>query len=245
MRIALISDIHGNLLALEAVLTELQNENIDQFICLGDVALFGPQPREVLARLRGLAGTMVLGNTDAWALGPGPSEMRDEDSLRFFDVESWGAQQLSPTDLEYMSSFRPVVEVHLDKETNLLCYHGSPRAIEDLILATTADEELEAMLSGHQADVMAGGHSHAQMLRRFGATTLINPGSTGLPFVADLLTGRSRNPSWAEYAVVSKQASSLTIDLRRTLYDTTELVRTALASGMPHAEWWIKGWTEE
>mgnify|MGYP001824539197 FL=1 len=242
MQIALISDIHGNLPALEAVLTELQSEDIDQLICLGDVALFGPQPREVLARLRELSGTMVLGNTDAWALDPGPYEVRDEESYRYFDVESWGAQQLSPADLEYMGSFQPIVEVRIDEETNLIGYHGSPRALGELILATTPDDELETMLSGYQATLMAGGHSHTQMLRRFGATTLINPGSTGLPFLLDPSTGRARNPSWAEYAVVRRQAGGLRIDLRRTAYEPAQLIRAALSSGMPHAEWWIRGW---
>lgn len=245
MRIVLISDIHGNLPALETILADLQNEQVDQIVCLGDVALFGPQPHEVLARLRLLSSTMVLGNTDARALGRSPYEARDEDSFRINEVEFWGMQQLSPTDLEYLGSFQPIVEVSIDEEANLICYHGSPRAIGDIILATTPDDELETMLSGYQATVMAGGHTHTQMLRRFGAATLINPGSAGIPFVLDQSTGRARHPSWAEYAVVSRPAGGLRIELRRTPYDTQPLIRAALASGMPHAEWWIRDWMED
>jgi len=70
MRIALIADIHGNLVALETVLHELAQESIDQILCLGDVGALGPQPHEVIDRLRQLQCTVVLGNTDAWLLAP-------------------------------------------------------------------------------------------------------------------------------------------------------------------------------
>lgn len=68
MRIALLSDIHGNLFALEAMLAMLTRETIDQIVCLGDVAMFGPQPCAVLARMQTVACPVVMGNTDAWAL---------------------------------------------------------------------------------------------------------------------------------------------------------------------------------
>jgi predicted phosphodiesterase len=66
MRIALLADIHGNLSALEAVLAALQAEAVDQLICLGDVAAVGPQPHEVIGRLRDVGCPAVKGNTDAW-----------------------------------------------------------------------------------------------------------------------------------------------------------------------------------
>jgi putative phosphoesterase len=241
MRIALISDIHGNLAALEAVLADLDTENIDKIVCLGDVALFGPQPRQVLARLKKLGHPVVMGNTDAWALDPQPFALRDEDSHRFYEVELWGARQLSVADLDYVNSFQPSVEITFSEGESLLCYHGSPRSNTDVILSTTLDDELEQMLTGFQATVMAGGHTHAQMLRRFGETTLMNPGSTGLAIIADPSTGKIRSPAWAEYAVVSWQADCLRIEFRRTPFDVTRLIRTALASDMPHADWWVRG----
>jgi predicted phosphodiesterase len=244
MQIALISDIHGNLPALVAVLAELDAGGIHQIVCLGDVALFGPQPREVLSVLRELACPMVMGNTDAWALDPQPFEARDEDSPRFYKIELWGAGQLSADDLEYMSSFQPCVEITLGAGDNLFCFHGSPRSNTDAILSTTADDELAPMLSGWQATLMASGHTHTQMLRRFGETTLLNPGSAGLPVIPDPLTGKARSPAWAEYAVVSWQAGDLQIEFRRTAYDTSELIRAALSSGMPHAGWWARSWME-
>ena len=78
MRIGLIADIHGNLIALETVLAELAREPLDQMVCLGDVAALGPQPGEALARLRALGCPVVMGNTDAWLLAPSSAPEGDQ-----------------------------------------------------------------------------------------------------------------------------------------------------------------------
>ena len=85
MRIGLISDIHGNLIALESVLSELKREQVDSMICLGDVAALGPQPHEVIERLRKLNCPVVMGNTDDWYLQPLPE---GDDELR--ELAGWG-----------------------------------------------------------------------------------------------------------------------------------------------------------
>lgn len=241
-QIGIISDLHGNLAALEAVLADLDSQGIEQLVCLGDVAAFGPQPREVLARLRTRGCPVVMGNTDAWLLNPRPHKTRDEDSQRITEVELWSAQQLSPADLAYVRTFQPTVELSLGGGATLLCYHGSPRSDSDLITATTPDAELEKMLGGFQAAILAGGHSHSQMLRRFGDATVINPGSAGLPYERVRLTGHVRHPPWAEYAIVGLVGRSLGIQFRRTPFDVETLIQVALESRMPHAEWWIQDW---
>lgn len=70
MRIALISDIHGNLISLEAVLADIDREEADQIICLGDVATIGPQPREVVAKLKASGLTGITGNHESYLLNP-------------------------------------------------------------------------------------------------------------------------------------------------------------------------------
>jgi predicted phosphodiesterase len=70
MRMALISDIHGNLVALEAVMNDLERQGAERMVCLGDVAASGPQPRGVLQRLQALDCPVVMGNADAWLLEP-------------------------------------------------------------------------------------------------------------------------------------------------------------------------------
>lgn len=244
MRIAIISDIHGNLPALEAILADLHAQEVEQIVCLGDVAAFGPQPCEVLTRLRALDCPVVMGNTDEWLLNPTPHEARDENSQRVTEVEMWSARQLSAGDLDYLRSFCPTIELSLDGGATLLCFHGSPQSPIDVILPTTPDAGLERMLADCQATVMAGGHTHAQMLRRYGEAALINPGSAGLPYERDLITGRARNPARAEYGIVGWERGTLAVEFRRVPFDVRELVRTALDSGMPHARWWAKDWVQ-
>jgi len=245
MRIAILSDIHGNLVALEAVLADLDAERIDQIVCLGDVAVFGPRPREVMTRLRGLNCPVVMGNMDAWLLDPRPHEVRDENYRRIMEVELWSARQLSPADLDYLRTFRPTVEVALGDGATLLCFHGSPQCNTDVIVSTTPEEELERLLSGFSATVMAGGHTHAQMLRRHRDMVFINPGSVGLSFERARHADQTRNPPWAEYGLVGWENGCLNIELRRVPFDVDVMIRAARDSGLPHLEWWVKNWRRE
>ena len=241
MRVALLSDIHGNLFALETVLNALTQAKIDQIVCLGDVVLFGPQPGAVLARMQALACPVVMGNTDGWALAPQPYPERDEQSAIFNAIELWGAQQRTEADRAYLRTFQATVELDLGDGMTLLCYHGSPRSYHDAIVATTPDAELAAMIGTPQASLLAGGHTHAQYVRRYQDKVLLNPGSVGLPYET-LPSGVDRNPPWAEYAIVEWTGGQLDITLRRAPYDVAPLLAAAKASGMPHAEWWCKDW---
>ena len=74
----------------------------------------------------------------------------------------------------------------------MLCFHGSPRSFSDWIFSTTPDEDVEKMFEGFDAPVLVGGHTHLQMLRRFGQSVIVNPGSVGQPFASG---GRARSAS--------------------------------------------------
>jgi putative phosphoesterase len=241
MRVALISDIHGNALALEAVLASIEADRPDLVICLGDVAAFGPQPHQVIERLRALDFPTVMGNTDEWLLNPGvPTRPEDDRTRRIEDIGFWNVKQLTPADTAYLRTFRPMMRVALGGDASLLCYHGSPRNFRDIILPTTPEDDLETMLAGFNDPVLAGGHTHDPMIRRYRGQILVNAGSVGLP-IERLATG-DRNPPWAEYALVNWEDGRLGIELRRTPVDAQAVVQAALDSGMPHAEWWAKDW---
>jgi len=96
MRIALLADIHGNLVALETVLHEIAQESVDQIVCLGDVGALGPQPHEVITCLRQSHCPVILGNTDAWLLSPPGAKTSDSETIR--TITSWCAEQLTPED---------------------------------------------------------------------------------------------------------------------------------------------------
>ena len=130
MRIAVISDIHGNAFALERVLGDLSTEQVDHVVCLGDVASDGPQPREVIARLRSLDAYVVKGNMDAWILDPQPIGGRSRHAERGNEIRFWGVRQLIPDDLGYLSGLPLSIELPIDPTTDLLCCHGSPRSYQ-------------------------------------------------------------------------------------------------------------------
>lgn len=90
--------------------------------------------------------------------------------------------------------------------------------------------------------MLAGGHTHTQMLRRYRDMLIVNPGSVGLPFEHTRVAGHTRNPPWAEYAVVSYVDGRLGVDLRRTPVDIRAVVRASLDSKMPHMGWWARDW---
>ena len=116
MRIAVFSDIHGNGLALEAVLADIQSKAPDRLVCLGDAIQGGPQPGQVVRRLREMQCPVVMGNADAWLLTgkeTGDEAITSERLQAMNDVRLWTLAQLSDDDLAFMASFPPTVELAL------------------------------------------------------------------------------------------------------------------------------------
>jgi putative phosphoesterase len=233
VRLALISDIHGNLAALEAVLEEIGREGVDEILCLGDVAV-GPQPSETLDRVRELGCPVVLGNWDASFIRGFP-EHASEVGRQLVEMGKWWADHLSAEQLAFIETF--VDEL---KRPGLVAFHGSPRSYEDFIYATTPDEELTEMLNGTRAPMLAGGHTHFAMVRHFDGALVVNPGSVGLPFAKQEKV--MRISPWAEYAIVDQEDGHLSVDLRRTGFDVESLLDLIRTSGMPHADWWAGLW---
>ena len=240
MRIALISDIHGNLTALEAALEDIDRQDVDRIICLGDVAVMGPQPREVIGRLRDLAIPVIMGNTDQWLLNPHPWST-EEDKRRQVEIELWNATLLDESDRAIVAGYVPTLPLEFGDGLTLLGYHGSPRSFDDQIRPATPEEELDDWFPESRALVMAGGHTHEPMIRRYGEGLLVNPGSVGLP-VYYTTDGRAVKPVWAEYGLLEWLDGALAISLRRVPYSLSDLITAVRAAGMPHADYWLEDW---
>jgi predicted phosphodiesterase len=159
------------------------------------------------------------------------------------DVELWGSRQLTSADREYLGTFQPTIEFPLVDGSVLLCYHGSPRSYREGIVATTPEDELDQIFAGRRAAIMAGGHTHMQMFRRYKDLLLLNPGSVGLAIDRVSPFEEIRNAAWAEYAILSTEEGALNIEMHRIPFDLQTLIQAALSSGMPHAEWWISEWS--
>lgn len=240
MRIALISDIHANLPALEAVVENIRLQEVDQIICLGDTATIGPQPRETLNLLQTLNCICILGNHDAAMLEPDRAENHQIAGSLISTLE-WGLGLLTEPDKTYLRSFQATCEIVLDGNLSLFCYHGSPRSNTELLLSTTPDEVLHQALSGSKAGILAGGHTHIQMMRQKYEQVIINPGSVGNAFVAPYISGGAtpRLLPWAEYAILDAENGSWNIKFHRIRYDTHALQQAVIAGGNPSRDWWL------
>ena len=183
MRTALIADIHGNLVSLQAVLDDMRRTGVDRIVCLGDVAATGPQPVEAIDAVTMLGCDVVMGNADEWLLDPEPEDGADEDTRRILEIDLWASQQLGPQQLERLAGYRPVVELD-----DLVCFHGTPRSNTETLLVTTPEAEVTRMLGSYTQTVLAGGHTHIAMLRRHGPSLVVNRAAWGC---------RSRRPQTA------------------------------------------------
>lgn len=235
MRVALISDLHGNQVALDVVLAEVTRQGFDQIVCLGDTATLGPRPTEVLACLRSLGCPCLLGNHDAFMLDPGLVHTYTETPVVVQAIE-WCRQRLSDAELDFIRTFQRTLALDLGGGTTLLLFHGTPRSHMENILATTPPNELDRMLGPRPATVMAGGHTHIPMLRQHRGTLVLNPGSVGLAF-EEFVDGRApKLLAEADWALVDAQGGRVSVTLHRLAVDRAALRDAAAATDNPMAQ---------
>ena len=236
MRVALISDLHGSEFALNAVLADIARTGVDQIVCLGDVATLGPRPREVLARLVELRCICILGNHDEFML--------DDRLLRSYtelpvivEAVEWCRAELSGGHLQFIASFSRRFELELNGSGSLLLFHGTPDSNTTDLLSTTPSERVDELLGGRRATIMAGGHTHIQMLRQHRGTLIVNPGSVGLAFKEYAAGKTPILLPHAEYAVIDAVDGDIAVSLRRVVLDKAELREAAGATAHPLRAW--------
>lgn len=232
-RIAVISDIHGNCVALDAALADIRRASVDQIVCLGDAIQGGAQPAATVRRLRELACTVVMGNADAWMLtgiqtgSESVSEMQEQ-------VRQWSLSQLSSDDQSFIASFAPTVTIPFSSDHQLLCFHGSPTSFDEILLPSLSYEDFRHALASYAPAIMTGGHTHLQQVRRLDTTFFFNPGSIGVAYNHDQQEDAIRLDPWAEYAILSEADGVIGLEFRRAPLPM-EALREALAtSGHPN-----------
>jgi putative phosphoesterase len=241
MRIAIVSDIHANVVALSAVLDAIGRESVDRIVCLGDVASDGPQPRETLRLIRRLGCPVIMGNADAQLLGFEP-QIADPALEKFNEASRWCASVLEPEDRSFLASFEPRLTIDVEG-TAISLFHGSPKSFNDEIYPTTSDEVLRTLLADHPAAIHVGGHTHFQMLRRIDAALFVNPGSIGMAYDRTRGSqGRIKFAAWAEFAILQLASSGWDVSLRRAPFDLDRFIAAIRSSGLPRADWWSSAW---
>jgi len=239
MRIAVISDMHGNDLAFEAVEADFQKQNVDQIVCLGDAIQGGPQPAEIVQRLRKLKCPVVMGNADAWLISG--EETADEGIpperlKKMGEVRNWSLSRLTEEDIDFIAKFQPTVTLPLLDDLDLLCFHGSPVSFDDVILPAASEEDFQKFLGPYAGSILTGGHTHAQQIRRLGELFFFNPGSVGFAYSHNQPDDNFRADPWAEYAILTAEDGRTGLEFRRVPFDENELVRIYRESGRPFAD---------
>lgn len=237
MRLAVISDIHGNCFALDHVLTDIRQQGIERIVCLGDAVQGGAQPAETISRLREIGCPIIMGNADAWLLTNLETSTNEELSEQQLAVRTWSLAQLSAEDRAFIQCFQPTIEIDLEAEKRLLCFHGSPHSFDDIILPNTSEEIVSQLLSGFDAQLLSGGHTHTQQIRRLKEDAwYFNPGSVGFAYHWQLPRERFQADHWAEYAIVTCEGDNFGITFRHIPFDVEKLIYIIRTSSRPYAE---------
>lgn len=239
MRIAIISDMHGNDFAFEKVEADIKAQGVDSVVCLGDAIQGGAQPASVVSRLRKMNCPVVMGNADDWlitGIESGKDAIPPERLKKMDAIREWSLSQLSDDDLKFMKAFQPTVTINLETDLDLLCFHGSPTDFDDVILPTTSEEDFLKFLGAFNKNILAGGHTHTQQIRRCGERFFLNPGSIGLPFSSYQTDGKFHVDAWAEYAILTTEKDNIGVQFRRLNYDANDLIEIYKKSGRPFVE---------
>ena len=239
MRIAVISDIHGNCVALDAVLADVERHPVDAWVCLGDALQGGCQPPEVAGRLRELGCPVVLGNADAFLLDASVGETEAagtdrEQQLR--RVREWTVDALGEDGLAFVRTFVPTAELDLGAAGSLLCFHGTPSSYDEVLLPETPTGQIASALDGHDASTFCGGHTHLQWNVQIGERMFFNPGSIGLGYNRHLPRAEFHFDAFAAYAILSTLGPDVRLEFKRVPFDVDALDRAARTSGHPEAE---------
>ena len=240
MKIAVISDIHGNSTALNAILADAKAQQPALYLFLGDYVAIGPDPSGVLATLAGLDdAAFVRGNTDRYVMtgeGPPPTvndAKRDPELIELL-IEctasfAWTRGWVCATGwYDWLHDLKLEHRVALPNRSSLLAVHASPGRDEGPGIGPyTSDSELAGLLKDCDSQVICIGHNHIPSERRLGDRVIVNPGSVSNPLAPDLR---------ASYAIINIDSTGIDTEHRRLDYDREAVAQADDKSHHPAAE---------
>jgi putative phosphoesterase len=208
--VAVVSDIHGNLVALDAVMTDIESRRPDQVWCGGDIAWGGPRPSECIARVREAGWITVKGNTDVWITGD-PQTIEDGAQRKHFQ-DLAAAHAISEADAQWLLN----LPIGHSPAGSVLLVHATP---ESPFAAPMPDAPaVEFAPYQGKATVVVYGHVHHAFIRRLADGTLVcNTGSVGLPM----------DDTSASYLLIERKGPDLTLTHRRVAFDRAAAVSEA------------------
>ena len=215
MQVAALYDVHGNLPALTAVLTEVDALGVETIVVGGDIAT-GPMPVETLDAVRLRSAWFVRGNADR-VLDLG----RAKEDARWVRARRWVAARLGEERLAFLATLPLDLTLNLDGLGSVRFCHGAPGSDELPITRLTPDARLRQLLDAVDEQVVVCGHTHVQFQRVVDGIRVVNAGSVGAPYEAQ---------PGAYWALLGSD-----VELRRTEYDVQAAAAAIVATGYPRA----------
>ena len=188
MKIAIISDIHGNYEALNSVLEDIKNQNCEKICCLGDLAMAGPEPSKVTNIIKQMLNEdnliLIQGNTDK-KLGIYDKDFEEILSKHvpvMANAYKSDLQELTEDDKQFLANLPEKVSIE-EKNVKILLCHGSPRKNDENITSDLTIEQIEEIVEGVEEEVIFCGHTHVPCgFATNTGKTVVNVGSVGRPF---------------------------------------------------------------
>jgi putative phosphoesterase len=228
MLVAFISDIHGNLPALEAALTDARFRGAERIYCAGDLTGYGPFPGEVCRILAEEQITTIIGNYDAKVIAAlhRSADLKQRMKPGKWKILDWTCGQIDGDAQRFLASLPPLHRETLAGRFKLLMVHGSPMSAEDAIYPSITPYGLKKKLAGTRLDILVCGHTHIPFVRRVAGALVVNCGSAGQPVDGD--------PRPAYALVKIQQGKPPSARIIRFDYPKAELLQAIERSSLPH-----------
>lgn len=211
---------------------DCDQRGVDKIYCLGDVIDMGPEPEQVIAKLRGLNITTIRGNHDSLDENPELPFLRD--------IEDWTRAQLTEDSYQWLQSL-PTILIEEVEQVRLLMVHGSPDAITEGLLAETPSEKINAWLEQHDANIILAGHTHVPLVRHLRAGIAVNTGSTSIPFAEANVIPPTGLP-YSDYAILEIRGGISSVEQIRIPMNYEALLNAVEKVKMPHARAFMGTW---
>jgi putative phosphoesterase len=214
VKLARISDVHANIVALGAVLEDMEHRGVDTILCAGDVVGYYPNPVETIAAFRARRIISIQGNHDRAVLSAGDADLNPMAS----SAVMWTAGHIDAPSREYLRTLPRSLRAEMGG-VRIAVYHGAPFDDDHYIFEDEASEELLRMAG---CDLLVLGHTHVPFIRRHSRGIIVNPGSVGQP--------RDGDPD-ASYAIFDTERRRAAYF--RVPYDFREVAERTLGAGLP------------
>lgn len=234
MKIAVFSDIHGNIEALQEVMQDIKREEVDKLYCLGDLVGYGPYPNEVIEMIKENEIETVMGNYDqgvGFNLDDCGCAYKTKAKQKLGDRSlEWTQKEVTEENKKILKALKENIKFEAAGQKVLLV-HGSPRKINQYLFFNHPESSIKRMMDQYEADIMLTGHTHLPYFKKIKDKVIINDGSVGKqkPFNKE----QEKYSTEAKYIIVDISEETVNTELRSVPYDYEKIAQAINDSELP------------